>query len=137
VKTLWFILLFRQSHYGQFGLTPRLEYFLCPCSMGSILPFYLFFVLTERTSPMDSHAGYHICFLSVFLYRFDEPVQLLPSVFVKMVVIHLQLNLMPTLRVILAGTEINQSIKLRCSCFLNLPFFWRIITDMLYANTLN
>ena len=35
------------------------------------------------------------------------------------------------LLVIFAGTAINQSINVRCSCRLNLLFFWRIITDRL------
>ncbi len=66
-----------------------------PLLFGDIPIFSLFFELMERTSPIHSRVGSHIFLLSMFLCRFDEPVKLFPSVFVKMVFIHFQFNLMP------------------------------------------
>ena len=63
--------------------------------MGDIPHLSLFFELSERTSPIHSRAGSHVFLLSLFLCRFDEPVKLLPGVFVKMVFIHFQFYLMP------------------------------------------
>ena len=67
-----------------------------PLFMGNIPHLSLFFELTEGTSPVHSRAGSHIFLLSMLLCRFDEPVKLLPGVFVKMMFIHFQFNLMPT-----------------------------------------
>ena len=69
---------------------------LCkPLFMGNNPRFSLFIELTEGTSPIHSRAGSHIFLLSMLLRRFDELVELLPGVFVKMVFIHFQFYLMP------------------------------------------
>ena len=45
----------------------------------------------ECTSPIHSRVGSHVFLLSLFLCRFNEPVKLFPSVFIKMVFIHFYL----------------------------------------------
>jgi hypothetical protein len=107
-----------------------------PLLFGESPHFDMVFELMERTSPIHSRVGSHIFLLSLFLILFDEPVKLFPSLFIKMVFIYLYFYLIPTLCYFCRYCD-KPIYKTSMLLFFKLVFFWRIITDMLYASTLN
>src|SRR5450759_1350184 len=67
-----------------------------PLLFGVFALYWLIFKLWGHIFPIHSRVDPHVFLLSLSLRRFDELVKLFPGIFVKMVFIHSQFNLMST-----------------------------------------